>query len=49
MFRSGILAEFPKANGSRREYHISEGGHTWIDWRPSLQDVSRLLFPQDGE
>ena len=36
-----MLAEFDKA-GLNYEYHSSEGGHTWKNWR----DYLRLFLPK---
>jgi enterochelin esterase-like enzyme len=38
------LAEILDAHGIKHEYHESEGGHTWINWRHYLNDYSQLLF-----
>ena len=38
------LAEILDAKGIRHEYHESEGGHTWINWRHYLNDYAQLLF-----
>jgi len=38
------LAESLDAAGVKHEYHESEGGHTWINWRHYLNDYSQLLF-----
>jgi len=36
----GIL----KAHGFRVEEHLSDGGHTWVNWRNYLNEFSPLLF-----
>jgi enterochelin esterase-like enzyme len=38
------LAEILDAHGIKHEYHESEGGHTWINWRHYLNEYSQLLF-----
>jgi len=38
------LAELLKAHGITYEFHESEGGHTWINWRHYLSDYAQLLF-----
>jgi enterochelin esterase-like enzyme len=38
------LAELLDAHGIKHEYHESEGGHTWINWRHYLNEYSQLLF-----
>jgi enterochelin esterase-like enzyme len=38
------LAEILDSKGIRHEYHESEGGHTWINWRHYLNDYAQLLF-----
>ncbi len=38
------LAEVLKMRGIRHEFHQSEGGHTWINWRHYLNDYAQLLF-----
>jgi enterochelin esterase-like enzyme len=38
------LAEILDAHGIKHEYHESEGGHTWINWRHYLNDYAPLLF-----
>jgi enterochelin esterase-like enzyme len=38
------LAEILDAHGIKHEYHESEGGHTWINWRHYLNDYAQLLF-----
>jgi enterochelin esterase-like enzyme len=38
------LSETLKAHNIRHEYHETEGGHTWINWRLYLRDFSQLLF-----
>ena len=38
------LSEMLKAHNIRHEFHESEGGHTWINWRLYLNDFTQLLF-----
>ena len=38
------LAEILETKGIKHEYHESEGGHTWINWRHYLNDYAQLLF-----
>ena len=38
------LSETLKAHNIRHEFHESEGGHTWINWRLYLKDFTQLLF-----
>jgi enterochelin esterase-like enzyme len=38
------LAEILDQHGIKHEYHESEGGHTWINWRHYLNEYSQLLF-----
>ncbi len=38
------LAAILKAHGIKSEFHESEGGHTWINWRHYLNDYAQLLF-----
>ncbi|HXJ43370.1 MAG TPA: alpha/beta hydrolase-fold protein, partial [Bryobacteraceae bacterium] len=38
------LARILQEKGIRHEFHESEGGHTWINWRHYLNDYSQLLF-----
>jgi enterochelin esterase-like enzyme len=38
------LLETLKAHNIRHEFHESEGGHTWINWRVYLRDFTQLLF-----
>ncbi len=38
------LAQVLTAHGIKNEYHESEGGHTWINWRHYLNDYAQLLF-----
>ena len=30
--------------GIKHEFHVSEGGHTWINWRHYLNDYAQLIF-----
>ena len=41
------LVDVLKAAGIRHEFHESEGGHTWINWRHYLNDFAPRLF-QEG-
>ncbi|HEY3444351.1 MAG TPA: alpha/beta hydrolase-fold protein [Paludibaculum sp.] len=38
------LSETLKSHGIRHEYHETEGGHSWINWRQYLRDFSQMLF-----
>jgi len=38
------LAEILDNKGIKHEFHESEGGHTWINWRHYLNDYAQLLF-----
>ena len=38
------LAETLKRHGIHHEFHETEGGHTWINWRQYLHDFLPLLF-----
>lgn len=38
------LAEILKTHGIKNEFHESEGGHTWINWRHYLNEYAPLLF-----
>jgi enterochelin esterase-like enzyme len=38
------LAEVLKSHNIKNEFHETEGGHTWINWRHYLNDYSQLLF-----
>jgi enterochelin esterase-like enzyme len=38
------LAQMLDAHGIKHEYHESEGGHTWINWRHYLNEYAQLLF-----
>ena len=38
------LSETLKAHNIRHEFHETEGGHTWINWRLYLRDFAQLLF-----
>jgi enterochelin esterase family protein len=38
------LAELLKSRQIKAEFHESEGGHTWINWRHYLNDYAQLLF-----
>jgi enterochelin esterase family protein len=38
------LARILEEHKIRHEYHESEGGHTWINWRHYLNDFAQLLF-----
>jgi enterochelin esterase-like enzyme len=41
---AGNLAEVLKSHGIVYQFHESEGGHTWINWRHYLHDYAQLLF-----
>jgi len=38
------LDQMLTAKGIKHEFHVSEGGHTWINWRHYLYDYAQLLF-----
>jgi enterochelin esterase-like enzyme len=38
------LSELLKQRGIQHEFHETEGGHTWINWRQYLRDFAQLLF-----
>ncbi len=38
------LDEILKKYGIRHEFHLSGGGHTWINWRHYLNDLAPRLF-----
>jgi enterochelin esterase-like enzyme len=38
------LSDTLKAHNIRHEYHETDGGHTWINWRHYLSDFTPLLF-----
>ncbi len=38
------LASVLKAHGIKHEFHESDGGHTWINWRHYLNEYAQLLF-----
>lgn len=38
------LAEVLKSHNIKSEFHETEGGHTWINWRHYLNDYAQLLF-----
>jgi len=38
------LSETLEAHNIRHEFHETEGGHDWINWRLYLRDFSQLLF-----
>jgi enterochelin esterase-like enzyme len=39
-----LLSETLTLHGIKHEYHETEGGHTWINWRHYLNDYAQLLF-----
>ncbi len=44
---AGVNSDFVQRNAAhhiRHEYHETEGGYTWINWRLYLRDFSQLLF-----
>jgi enterochelin esterase family protein len=41
---SKALAEVLQKHGIKTEIHISEGGHTWINWRHYLNELGPRLF-----
>ena len=42
------LSDLLKRHGIRHEFHESEGGHTWINWRQYLRDFLPYLFRVPG-
>jgi enterochelin esterase family protein len=42
------LSALLKRYGIRHEFHASEGGHTWINWRQYLRDFLPRLFRAPG-
>jgi enterochelin esterase-like enzyme len=38
------LMESLKKHGIKAEFHETDGGHTWINWRHYLNDFAQLLF-----
>ena len=38
------LDQLLTAKGIKHEFHLTEGGHTWINWRHYLHDYAQLLF-----
>jgi enterochelin esterase-like enzyme len=38
------LDELLKKHGIKHEFHVSSGGHTWINWRHYLNDFAPQLF-----
>ena len=38
------LSETLNRRGIRHEFHETEGGHTWINWRRYLRNFLPLLF-----
>jgi enterochelin esterase family protein len=38
------LSDLLTKRGIKHEYHESEGGHTWINWRAYLRDFAPRLF-----
>lgn len=38
------LDELLTAKGIKHEFHVTEGGHTWINWRHYLHDYAQLIF-----
>lgn len=38
------LSEVYRQHGIEHEFHESEGGHTWINWRRYLYEFAQLLF-----
>jgi enterochelin esterase-like enzyme len=39
-----ILSETLSRYGIKNEYHESEGGHTWLNWRRYLNEFAPRLF-----
>ncbi len=43
------LAEILKKRGIKHDFHISGGGHTWINWRHYLNEFAPRLFQTTGK
>jgi enterochelin esterase family protein len=41
---SRSLSELLKKHGIHHEFHLSGGGHTWINWRHYLNELVPKLF-----
>jgi enterochelin esterase family protein len=41
---SKALAQVLKKNGIKHELHLSDGGHTWINWRHYLHELAPRVF-----
>jgi enterochelin esterase family protein len=41
---SKSLADLLNKRGIKNELHVSEGGHTWINWRRYLNEFAPKLF-----
>ena len=41
---SEALSKVLEQHGIKREYHLSGGGHTWINWRQYLNEFATRLF-----
>ena len=40
------LCEVLSRHGIKYEFHESEGGHTWINWRQYIYEFIQLLFKE---
>jgi enterochelin esterase-like enzyme len=38
------LADLLKSHEIQAEFHVSEGGHPWINWRHDLNEFAPMLF-----
>jgi enterochelin esterase-like enzyme len=45
---SKALSEVLTRHGIRHQYQLTEGGHTWINWRRYLKDFLTVLFQPDA-
>lgn len=43
------LDEILKKRSIKHEMNVSEGGHTWINWRRYLNDYAQKLFQMAGK
>ena len=46
---SKALSEVFKKHGIEHQLQITEGGHTWINWRQYLRDMGQRLFREDQQ
>jgi enterochelin esterase family protein len=43
-----MLQDMLARHGIQHEFHLIDGGHTWINWRQNLAEFAPLLFKQGG-